>query len=186
MECKAITKKVAMTKKKEASKSNPSTEIVQNAVYKPKTMQLDTFINYKTMLQEPLTTTNLERLCRDLTAWAMGDENALKVTQFLEGRGINQRTWTRWVAKYEILAEANDFAMMCIGTRREIGLITRKLDSQSTTVSMLLYDPQWRDIFAMKAKLMAQEGLQSGQRIVVLEKFPNSDLVPIRKTEEGG
>ena len=99
-----------MTKKKEAPKINPNTEIVQNAVYKPKTMQLDTFINYKTMLQEPLTTTNLERLCRDLTAWAMGDENALKIAQFLEGRGINQRTWTRWVSKYEILAEANDFA----------------------------------------------------------------------------
>ena len=159
-------------KKKETPKSNPSTEIVQNAVYRPKTIQLDTFTNYKTMLQEPLTTNGLERLCRDLTAWAIGDENALKITQFVEGRGINQGTWTRWVSKYEMLAEANDFAMMCIGTRREIGLITRKFDSQSTTVSMLLYDPQWREIFALKAKLMSQEGLHSGQRDSSVREVP--------------
>lgn len=170
-------------KKKRVLKANPNRNNEQKAVtslVKPQVQQLDTYMNHLTFTQEILTTSTAERLARELVAWARTNEDALKIAQFLAERGINRKTWSRWCDKFQILADANDFALMIIGNRREVGLLTRKFDSQSTTVSMLHYDPDWVNMFSTRAKLMHQEGLASGQRIVVIEKFPDSTMVPVK------
>lgn len=170
-------------KKKRVPKVNTSRNNEQKAVtplVKPQVRQLDTYMNHLTFTEEILTTTGAEKLARDLVLWARTNEEALKIAQFLAERGINRKTWSRWCEKFQILADANDYALMIIGNRREVGLLTRKFDSQSTTLTMLMYDPEWRQCLQERAKIMHQEGLASGQRIVVIEKFPDSPLVPVK------
>ncbi len=171
-------------KKKRAPKDNPSTEKVQNAVTIETSLNFEEYIDHLTYDKKLFTTKVAEAYAKELTNWADTDESALKIAQFLQKKGINKRTWYRWCQKYEILADANDFALMALGNRREVGLLTRKYDSQSTMLSMLHYDSDWKDMFAMKAKLMAQEGLTGGQKVVVIEKYPDSPLVPVKRVEE--
>ena len=173
--------------KKKASQTDTSTKKEQNAVSVKKSevkiVYLDEWKNFTTHEKNLLTTGTAERLARELVAWARGDENALKVSQFLEMNGISRRTWNRWVQKYEVFSDAYDYALMCIGNRREVGVMTRKFDSQSTSFMMLHYDEDWREAMSMKAKLSSPEGLSTGQKFVVLEKYPDSPMVPTRRSE---
>ena len=174
--------------KKKTSQTDPSTKKSQNAVLLNKSEEkvklLEEWYNFTTSTKCILTTTTAERLARELVAWARGDENALKVSQFLEMNGINRRTWNRWCEKYEILRDAYEYALMCIGNRREIGVMTRKFDSSSTSLLMPFYDEDWREALSLRAKYNSPEGLSSGQKFVVIERYPDSPMVPERKIDE--
>ncbi len=161
--------------KKKASQLNP------NAWDRQKCSLLEEYMNYTTGSKEVLTTLSIERLARELVAEVRGNEQMLKVNEFLERRGINRRTWNGWLQKYEILSEAYNFALMVLGNRREIGVLTRKFDSGSTSLLMPLYDEDWRDALALKAKFSNPEGMiDSGPKFIIMEKFPDSPLVPTR------
>lgn len=144
---------------------------------------LDTYPNQLNGKEEIFTTSTAERYARELKDWVMGDPEALKISQFLEKKGLLRRTWSKWLQKSDRLADMNDFALMVIGNRREIGLLTRKYDSQSTTFTMIHYDEEWRNMLSVKAKIMNAEGIASGQRIVVIEKYPDSPHVPVKVIE---
>lgn len=173
--------------KKRVPQSDPNTEIGQKAVTpnkKEKVRFLEEYFNFTTQERELLTTGTAERIARELVAEVRSDEDMLKISQFLEKRGINRKTWSRWCANYQVIADAHDFALMVIGNRREVGVMTRKFDSASTSFMMTMYDVDWRENVALRAKLNSPEGLSSGQKFVVIERYPDSPLVPERKVDE--
>lgn len=151
---------------------------------KAKIELLEEYYNFNTFRLMPVSQSTLERLRDNAIKWAISDNNALKIKQFLILNGITPGTWTRWKDKYPEIKEAHEVMLTAIGNRREVGLITRKFDPGSTMKSMIVYDEEWKHIGEWWANLSQKESIGGGQQIVVIEKIADSPLVPIRKEEE--
>ena len=129
---------------------------------------------------KPINETYIERISIEMTHWALNDKDALKVTQFRLLKGIDRQSWDRWVAKYPILKRAQEEAADAIGNRREIGGLTKKLDSGLVQYSMPHYDQDWKANVEWRSNLKAEQQ-NAGTQVVVIEKFPDSKLVPEKK-----
>lgn len=151
----------------------------------PKVVLLDEWINFNTYEKGILTTLSIEKLAKQLIDWVKANPEAIKINQFLEECGIHIRSWSRWCQKYEVLADARDHAKMILGNRREHGVMTRKYEPSSTTFMMLHYDSDWVDTMKLKTNLTDKDaGTGGGQQIVVIEKYPESPLVPRKVIDE--
>lgn len=136
---------------------------------------LDTF----TFKQKPASIPFIERLAVELSNWAVNDEEAIKISQFYIKRGISKQDFTRWMEWVPALKEAYSVAMEAIGNRREVAGLTKKFDSSMVQFTMPQYDQGWKEMNEWRAKLREQIINQNnGPQIIVLEKYPDSDLVP--------
>lgn len=151
---------------------------------KAKIELLEEYYNFNSWRATPVSQATLERLRDNAIKWAVNDNDALKIKQFLVLNGIAPGTWTRWKDKYPEIREAHDIMLMAIGNRREVGLVTRKFEPASTMKSMVLYDEEWKQVGEWWSNLSQKEGSNGGQQFIVLEKAANSPLVPERKEEE--
>lgn len=132
---------------------------------------------------KPISKHFIDRLAERLVEWARDDDDALKVSQFFIQENIHQQTVERWMAKYEHLRKAYDFATTAIGNRRELGGLKRKFDSGIVASTMAHYDKDWKKLAEWRSKLRNQEESHNGPKIVVVERFPETNVVPI-KTED--
>ena len=74
-------------------------------------------------------------------------------------------------------------ALQIIGDRREVGGLKKKLDPGMISTTMPHYDQDWKDLAEWRSKLTKDEQEGKGNVTIVMEKFPNSDLVPEKKSE---
>lgn len=121
----------------------------------------------------------LSGLAQDLAKWALNNEKALKITQFLNVRGIPSQTFTDWMKRNEELSAANKYALQVIGTRREILALNKELDTSMVKFTMATYDKDWRKLEEWRADLRNSE-VQATNNIVVIEP-----LIEEMKKEEG-
>ena len=163
-----------MEKKKRSSHRN--TTITKG----PKVVLLDEWLNFNTYEKSILTTTSIERLARELVEWARSNPDAIKISQFLEERGIHIRSWSKWCNNYPVLSDARDHAKMILGNRREHGVMTRKYEPSSTNFMMINYDAEWAETMKLKTSLLEKAADSGGPQIVVIEKYPESSLVPAK------
>ena len=142
------------------------------------------YFNMTTFKMSPVSDVFIDRLAADLVQWALHDENALKLNTFFAERGIHQNTAQTWRERNKKLDDAYSFAKQCIGDRREMGGLKRKYDSGIVSSTMAHYDQDWKALAEWRAKMKAENETPSVEaKIVVLEKFPESDKVPPRRLE---
>lgn len=130
---------------------------------------------------KPVNQTFIDRLSLDLVTWAKHDDNALKIAQFFTSKDIPSNTYYDWVTKHPKMKLAHQQALELIGVRREIGALKKELDVSFVAGTMPIYDEKYKAMIEWKAKLKAEAHENSGTKIVVMEKFASSDLVPERK-----
>lgn len=128
-----------------------------------------------------VTEEDLNELADLLVVWADTDE-ALKVSQFYTKFYMSDKVFYGYVAKCPKLADAVDIAKKKIGDRREVGAITGRFSSTIVEKTMPMYDSEYRSLIEWKSKLGVEQE-QQGSRIVVLDKIPDSNLVPEKKNE---
>jgi len=147
---------------------------------------IDEWDNCVTHKKDFMTNTKLERLCEKLIDWARLDNEAIKVKEFLGAEGIDEETWRKWTQRYDIAREAQAKAKMFLGNRREKGMMTRKYDITSTMRMQGFYDNDWREetIWLENLKKKDGDGEGGGTKFVVIEKYPESPLVPKKKESE--
>lgn len=182
-----VTKKPIKHRKGKIESDRSEVQIPQSSVndeVKAKVELLDEYYNFNTWRSMPVSKSTLERLRDSAIKWAVENDDALKIKQFLVLSGINPATWTRWKDKFPEIREAHDIMLMAIGNRREVGLITKKFEPGSTLKSMPLYDEDWKIVGEWWSKLTQKETISAGQQFIVIEKSANSPLVPERKEEE--
>jgi hypothetical protein len=114
--------------------------------------------------EKPITESFIERLSKELVEWSLL-ENSLVLGQFYGSKGILRKTFYRWVEQYPKIAQAHEFAMCQLATKREIGGLTRKFDPNFAMNSLPMYDSAWRENVEWKSNLRKQEEQQ--QRVVV-------------------
>jgi len=132
---------------------------------------------------KPVTNAFLERFSNELLVWARDNQNALKISQFYLDKGISDNTFYRWIKNYPIMKEAHAHAMRLIGNRRETGAITKGYDRHMVEMMMPHYDSDWKLMVEWRNKMKAENDEKALTKIVVLEKYPSSDVIPEKETK---
>lgn len=133
----------------------------------------------------PVSIKFINQLCLDLVKWAYRDETALTAGSFWLIKSIPFRTGRSWREKYPQLKQAYEDAKQIIGIRREEGSLLRKFDNATFFRTAANYSEDFRDTAVFQSELKAkQEEKGKASITVVLDKFPDSKLVPEKPKDE--
>lgn len=134
-----------------------------------RTAWIDEYIDCFSLTMHPVTEAFIDRFSADLIAWSKKDDS-LVMKDFCIEKGMPQSVFYSYVAKYPKLKIANEFAKMCVASRREKGGLTNRLNAGMVTLSMPIYDSEWKDLLEWKAK-MAEKNTAPSTVIVQMEPF---------------
>ena len=109
----------------------------------------------------------VEELGIQLILWAETDKNALKLSQFATIKRIAFSTLFSFVERNENFARCYEEAKRIIGDRREILMLTNRMN-QSGMAQMVKYDDSFRKVEEWRAKLRRKiEELDAAKKIIV-------------------
>lgn len=131
-----------------------------------------------------MTDIGLRRLGKDLTQWALNDDDALTIRQFFNERGIGEHSVQLWQEKSPEFKAACKLAMSAIGTRREIGGIKKKFDSNFVSSSMAHYLKEYKALAEWRAALRQKEEAKNETKVVVIERYPSTPEVPVKQEND--
>lgn len=177
---------MAIKKKKSSKKANTSTIAPKKKTTKKRPYTyFDEYRDLFTGRMKPVSDAFLDRLSQDLIDWVIKEEHALILKVFFREKGIGYRTAQKWAKRSPRLREAMDDAKDVIGSRREIGALMRIYDSGMVKLIQHFYDPEWKKSEEWRAELKAKQDEKAKNNNIqwVLEKFPNSKLVPEKKDD---
>lgn len=117
----------------------------------------------------------LEQLAIDLITWLDNNPDKLQIIGFLKERGIFPATIREWTKRNESLKNAYNWAMYTLGQRREEGAIRKEFDSSFVRYTMPMFDEDFKALEEWRSKLK-DENQEGGTKIVVLEKFPETNI----------
>lgn len=140
------------------------------------------FEDYRDMLSmemRPCPELFLDHLAADMVKWVDASPDNLTIEQFFHEKHLGMRNLYRWLPRSEVLQEAHEYVLHRLGTKREIGAIKREYDSAMIRSTMPHYSKTWKDLEEWRSKL--KEPTESGDKVVVIERFPDVPSVPERK-----
>ena len=85
-------------------------------------------------------------MCEELTKWVDEKPENLCLNTFLRKHKINPELWSQWKKRWPQLRDAHEYAFGAFTEYREVGALTRKLDSAMAQKSIMLYSKDWRDL----------------------------------------
>lgn len=178
--------KAKMTTKKPSRKKKPR-KAQQSSTIGPHTpcTVVDEYFDAASYKKTPMTDLGLKKLGQDLTQWALKDDDALTIRQFFNERGIGDASIERWQKKSSQFKAACQLALSAIGTRREIGGIKKKFDSNFVSSSMSHYLKEYKALAEWRAALRHREEAKNETKVVIIERFPSSPEVPVKKDNDG-
>lgn len=128
------------------------------------------YFNIHTFQKHPITSKFILQEAMRLKEWSELD-TSLKIADFYDMRGYDPKQFYRWVAEYDEMSLANEYALRRLGSRREIGAMTRKF--AETTIHRVHghYDQIWREEMdkANQARLAVAE--KSESKLVIMERY---------------
>jgi len=176
-----------MATKIPVSKKKNMTTIPQDIKKKQKTPSTyyDQYRDLFTFRMKPVPMSFIERISKELVEWAYTNEDALVLSDFFYSKGIGSRVANGWANKTPILKQAVEEAKRLLGNRREKGAIKKEYDAGMIKATMNLYHDEWEKLEVWRAELKQKQDEITQKSTIqwVLEKFPDSKLVP-KKPEE--
>lgn len=112
------------------------------------------------------------------------DENHVLLEEFFQAHKMTRAMFDEWCDRYEDLAMAKRDVKIFIATHRRKGAIQNKLNYQAAYRDMHMYDNEWGknvDDYHANVKAKSEGGLLSGIRVVEIDRYPDSPLVPKKK-----
>ena len=148
----------------------------------------DQYRDLFTFRMKPIPESFIERISQELVEWARTNPDALVLSDFFYDHGIGFRVATEWTKNHPILKEAYEDAKRLIGNRREKGAIKKIYEPGMIRTVMNLYHKEWEDLEIWRAELKQKQDEKTQQNNIswLMEKYPNSDLVPEKKREDNG
>lgn len=121
---------------------------------------------------KPVSEAFLDHLAQELLNWSIGNDDALKMSQFYTLKGIDKDDMARWCVKNENVNKAFNRAKAVIGDRREIGALKSKYNTAMVQYMMPHYDGDWKDMAEWKAKLNKIDEMQNGgTKVVIVDRY---------------
>lgn len=141
---------------------------------------LEEYLNLKTLGNEPLSQTGLERMARELVEWARTTEDAVRVEEFSLAHGIPTRVFEAWADRYPLFGEAYAHAMELLGMKSYKKAIHKGLAEPIFKHLQHAYDPAWKraeDYHHERRKQLMEKNTPPPTTIVVrTENFAKPDI----------
>ena len=137
------------------------------------------FDQYKDFLQGkliPVSEAFIEQLAKDYTTWATLDETALIMTQFPLSKSIPPETFYDWINRSQCLAQAHAIALTCVGNRRELGGLNKRLSENMVSFTMPSYNKEWKELQEWRASMRDIKTNTNEQKVIVIEKISMPEL----------
>ena len=123
----------------------------------------------------------IEKKAFQLLDQAINDNDMLTIEEFYSPRGISSKTYYKWVKEDETFGKAHTLAKSLVANRRYKGAMQKKLDFKAVNHMQHQIDDAWDKANRYHAELAKKEEDKSGTKIVVVEKYPETDIVPEKK-----
>jgi len=169
-------------KKRPSIKRNTAKKTSKKKSYKYFGEYKDFFTHKMTPVSERF----LDRLAEDILNWAITEKKAYTTDKFWYTKGISPRVAARWRERYKPLSDAYNDAQIMIGIRREEGSLTKVLDSNTFFRTAYFYSPAFVKTAEWQAELKQKHDEKTQQNNIqwMLDKFPDSKIVPKKKDED--
>jgi len=128
----------------------------------------------------PRTDQELDMLTHDLLLWCQQDE-AISLGGFCEISGLPKARLYEAAQRHEGMRKAIDIARQIICNRRERMGLMNKFNSSIVMGTYALYDPEYR---AYRKEIAQKEGQGEGKIVVVLDKYPETETVPEKRSHD--
>lgn len=150
--------------------SNPTAS--DSKVEKREPLVIGEYYNSKEDLMMPVTHTHLKSLAKKLYQWSDTAEG-LNILEFYQAVGISKTAFHEYLDKSPELKAAHSYALDAIGTRRDVGAMKKKYDTNAVWRSQYQYGSQYREAMEFAAKLAKRDEDHDagGTKIVVIEKI---------------
>ena len=177
-----------MERKKKTIKVNNSTKITKQSKVPItiKTFTQEFYTDMYTFQTLPIPEHYFDRLAEEWIDYVKNNEDVLFMGEYQIKKGVARSTFEEWVQRSPNLQRARAFVKDIIAMRREKGALIRKYDASVVCKTQYKYDHDWKEAEEWRASMKERvENQGSGSITVVMERFPNSPLVPEkRKVEE--
>jgi len=172
---------MSVRSKRKLTNGDPLVKQDPNREPRKKVCVFDTYYDLQTFKMKPFPYSWLVRLSEDLRAWSLKD-TSLRIESFYLDNGIRQLDYYRFVDRCEELRESHETALQRIAIRRDQGALTKKFDSSWAARTQAAFDPEYRKARKFEAEL-AKETQDGGQRVVIIERMPETKEVKEKKDE---
>ena len=132
---------------------------------------------------KPMSIPMLNKIANELVEWAKNDDKALSISAFHARMDIAPGTWDRWIKNSPVLEEAQEIARLHIGLRRESGAILGKYNAATIMPYMSMFKKEYKDHAEWRASLNKDQTNQLQNIKVVIERFPETNVVPPKAIE---
>lgn len=126
----------------------------------------------------------VDQLARDMMTYIKNNNELIKMNQVLEKFGMLPPDFYRLCEKFKKLDAVRQFGLLIFGNRREAGGITNRYNAMFVRSTMSHYDQDFVKDEERRANLQAKK--DSGYSLfnyIEIPAIPNSDLVPVKKSE---
>jgi hypothetical protein len=131
----------------------------------------------------PSSNSHKKRLAIELIEWASNHPHAIKIKQFLQLKGIPERTWYEWRDANIDIKHAHEDALTILGNRREEKLINEFKSVQALIHMMPQYDKEWADREKTVSDLKNREDQKPTQLIINMQDYGDATKA---ETTNGG
>jgi len=128
----------------------------------------------------PRTDEELDMLAHDLLLWCQQDE-AISLGGFCEISGLPKARMYEAAHKHEGMRNSIDIARQVICNRRERMGLTNQFNAAIVLGTLAMYDPEYR---AYKKEMSQKEGQGESKIVVVLDKYPETETVPEKRSHD--
>lgn len=141
-------------------------------------------MNIFTLRQQPTPDAVLEQMAFRLVKWVTSEKRII-FDDFLEQEGKSLRQFNRYKARCSKLEEVYQFALMCVGNKRERDAYYNKGNPALVIKSMPSYSVRWKDLAEWTASLTTKDSDKPTQTVVIIDKAQETDIVkPLPKEDK--
>lgn len=168
-----------MMRKKKALTSNPNT--IETETTKSDKINLDPNCEF-CLKKMPISLGRIERIKDSLRTWLDNNPEAKVISDFYYAMDISMKTYYRLLERDPELKELHDMTMRRLGNKLWGRSVDNKANWNAVKFMLHSYAPEFKEAREYEAALSKKDdSTDKGPQIVVIEKFPNSDLVPVKK-----
>lgn len=132
---------------------------------------------------KPVTESFINRFFQDMVTYFRDNEDAMQLERYYLQKGVRYDNIKKWCDKWPQAKAAYEMCLQIAGTRRELGAMTKDLDGSFVNKTLYNYLEMYRTSEEWRSSLRQKEAEKqsSSNYTVVMEPFPESDLVPEKK-----
>ena len=176
-----------MERKKKIVKVNTSIKNVKSTKepVKIKTFTQEFYTDMYTFQTMPIPMHYFDKLAEEWVDYVKNTDDVLFMGEYPIKKGMTRTTFDEWITRCPNLQRARVFVKDIIAIRREKGALMRKYDAGTVFKMQYKYDSDWKEMEEWRASMKEKVEGSSGSNItVVMERFPNSSLVPEKRKIE--